>query len=215
MKKEDIYLNQPARNIFHYKGMEIENHHEVYEPAEDTFLLLDTIVIDKNDNVLEIGTGCGIIALECARHGADVICTDINPYAIKLAERNYNKNKDKLDGVIDFRCGDLFSVLRKDEKFDVIIFNPPYLPTHVDEQVDKWFDVATDGGSDGLKIINRFINDLNKYLKHNGHAYFVFSSFSNSSKLNYILTKNKLNANLLSSKWFDDERIEIYCINPQ
>ncbi|MCK4995751.1 MAG: hypothetical protein KAR55_02585, partial [Thermoplasmatales archaeon] len=64
------------KNSFHYKSLLIETHSEVYDPAEDTYLLLDAIDIKKNDSVLEIGTGCGIIALECARIGANVICTD-------------------------------------------------------------------------------------------------------------------------------------------
>ena len=205
-------MNQSSRNIFHYKGLSIETNSEVYEPAEDTFLLLEAIEIDKKDKVLEIGTGCGIIGIESARRGAEVVCSDINPHAIRIAESNYKKNKDKLEGIIDFRQGDMFSILKNDEKFDKIIFNPPYLPTYSDDEVGGWFDVATDGGRNGLKLIKRFIDNLDKYLKNNGHAYFVLSSLSNTKKLKYFLFSNKLIGQVLISKWFDDERLDVYCI---
>lgn len=200
---------------FTYKELIIETHHEVYEPAEDTFLLLEAIKINKNDRILEFGTGCGIIALECARHGVKVVCTDINPYAIELAKRNFQKNQTLLKGEIEFREGSLFSVIKKDEKFDVIIFNPPYLPTKSDEQIGGWFDIAVNGGIDGLRIIEQFLNSVKKHISKNGHAYFVFSSLSNQKKLNKIISANRLNAEIISSQWFDDEKIDVYCIDSQ
>jgi len=208
-------LNQPPSKTFHYKGLVIETHHEVYEPAEDTFLLLEAIKIEKNDKVLEVGTGCGIIALECARRGAKVVCTDSNSYAVKLAKRNFQENQFLLKEKVDFRKGSLFSVIKNDEKFDVIIFNPPYLPTKSGEQVGGWFDVAVNGGIDGLKIIEQFLNNVKKHLSKNGHGYFVYSSLSNQTKLNNILSANRLNAEIVSSQWFDDERIDVYCIHSQ
>jgi len=81
---------------FHFNDLIIKLHPEVYDPAEDTFLLIEAINVAKGDCVLDIGTGCGLIALECARLGANVICTDINPYAVKLAKNNYLKNKFKI-----------------------------------------------------------------------------------------------------------------------
>ncbi len=205
-------MNSTNHKTFNYKGLNINLHPEVYEPAEDTFLLLKAINIKKNNYVLEIGTGCGIIALECARRGAEVVCTDSNPYAVKLAQRNFRENQFLLKGRIEFRKGSLFSVLKNDEKFDVIIFNPPYLPTKSDERIGGWFDIATNGGIDGLKIIEQFLNGVKKHLSKNGHAYFIFSSLSNQKKLNNILSLNGLNAEIMSSQWFDDERIDVYCI---
>lgn len=208
-------MNHQNHKIFHYKGLNVKLHPEVYEPAEDTFLLLEAIKIDKNDKVLEIGTGCGIISLECARRGAKVVCTDINPYAIELAKKNFLENQFLLNEKIEFRKGSLFSIIKNNERFDVIIFNPPYLPTNSSEQVDKWFDVAVDGGIDGLKIIEQFLESVKKHLTKNGLAYFVYSSLSNQKKLNNILSINGLNAEKVSSQWFDDEKIDVYCVQSQ
>ena len=200
------------KNSFHYKSLLIEIHSEVYDPVEDTYLLLDAIDIKKNDSVLEIGTGCGIIALECARIGANVICTDINPIAVELVKKNYLMNQSLLNGNFDIRLGDLFSPLLSSETFDVIIFNPPYLPTKKDEHVGGWYDVALNGGKFGLDVTKRFIEGLSKFLKKNGKAYFIFSSLSDKKKLEQIIKKNKLDSEIILNKKFDDETLSVYLL---
>ena len=89
---KDCHLDK----IFHFKGLKIGIYPEVYEPAEDTFQLIEAIEVNKGDTVFEIGTGCGIVSLDCARIGAEVICSDINPNAVKLVKYNYQKNKPLL-----------------------------------------------------------------------------------------------------------------------
>jgi len=207
LKKED------TSKVFHYKDFIIELHPEVYDPAEDTFLLLEAINIKKDDSVLEIGTGCGLIALECARLGANVICTDINPYAVELVKKNYLMNQNILKGNFEVRIGDLFSPVLSSEIFDVIIFNPPYLPTKKEELVGGWFDKATAGGKSGLLYTKRFIEELPIYLKDNGSAYFIFSTLSNRENLDLIFKKTKLYYEIIKCQNFNDETIDVYLIN--
>ena len=208
------FKNNHSVKTFHFKGLIIDFYPEVYEPAEDTFQLIESVEVKEGDTVLEIGTGCGIVALECARIGAEVICSDLNPHAVKLAKRNYLTDKSSLKGSVEIRQGDLFSVLNKDERFDVIIFNPPYLPTQPEDRMGGtgWFDIATDGGVDGLEITKRFINGLNKHLKKTGHAYFVFSSLSDRKKLDEYIFNAGLKSEIILSRLFDDEQIDVYCI---
>jgi release factor glutamine methyltransferase len=164
---------------------------------------------------LEIGTGCGIIALECARIGAKVICSDINSLATALVKRNYQRNKSLIKGHIEVRLGDLFKVVKNNEKFDVIIFNPPYLPTKRSDYTggSGWFDVATDGGVDGLSLTKKFIEELKAFLKRQGKAYFIFSSLSDRKKLENILLKSNYRYKIVKSQKFLDETIEVYQIN--
>lgn len=208
MKKNILSKN------FHYNNLIIELHPEVYKPAEDTFLLLESIQIKTGDNVLEIGTGCGIIALECASKEANVVCTDINPYAVALAKSNYKRNKSFIKGRFEVRKGDLFSTINDNEKFDVIIFNPPYLPTKKNDLVggSGWFDIATNGGINGLRLTKRFIDGISKYLSNNGRAYFLFSSLSNKKDINLYISKSSLKAKIVSRYSFNDETIYVYCI---
>ena len=207
-------INENLSKTFHYKELIIETHPEVYDPAEDTYLLLDAIDIKKDDSVLEIGTGCGIIALECARIGANVICTDINPFAVELVKKNYLMNQKILTGNFEVRIGDLFTPIVSGEKFDKIIFNPPYLPTRKEDLIkgSGWFDIATNGGKDGLLITKRFLEEIHKYLNKNGRAYFVFSSLSDQKKLKTYLSNLNLNTKVLSTHHFNDESLDIYCV---
>jgi release factor glutamine methyltransferase len=203
---------KPSNKTFHYNGLAIELHSEIYEPAEDTFQLLEVLEVNECDRVLEIGTGCGIIALECARRGAKVVCTDINPHAVELTQSNYSKNLSLLKGNVQVRCGNLFSVVKPGERFDVVIFNPPYLPTRAKDRIggSGWFDVATDGGATGLVVTKRFIEGLHKHLNKNGRAYFVFSSLSDRKKLDKYLSNARLKSEIVLSRRFNDEKIDIY-----
>jgi len=202
------------KKVFIYKGLSIELHPEVYDPAEDTFLLLDSIEVGKDDAVFEIGTGCGIIALDCARKGANVICSDINKKAADLALHNYEKNKNKIKGDFEVRHGNLFDVLKMDEVFDIIIFNPPYLPIKRDEKIQghEWLDLATDGGRDGLQKTKSFIREVGQYLKEQGRAYFIFSNLSDRKKLDFVLKKNVFEFKIKKSQRFLNETIEVYKI---
>ena len=200
--------------IFHYHDLVIETHPEVYNPAEDTFLLLETLHTDSNDTVLELGTGCGLIALDCARKGSHVICTDINPFAVQLTRRNIKRNQPRLRGSIEIRQGNLFSVLHEKDLFSVIIFNPPYLPTKKQEKIGGWFDIATDGGRNGLSVTKQFIQGLKQHLLNAGRAYFIFSSLSSRLTLEYYLKNEQLSSRIVARRKFDGEELDVYCVSP-
>ena len=160
----------------HYKirGVELSigDHPDVYPPAEDTFLLLEALE-PGDGRVLELGTGTGIIAIFCARKGASVTATDINPHAVRLARRNAAAN-----GVsVEVLRADLFEGIR--EVFDLIVFNPPYLPTAPEDVTgDRWLDASVSGGPDGLEIIRRFFAGLDRHLAVGASACVLTSSHS-------------------------------------
>lgn len=207
-----ILLDSSYDKTFHFNDLEIDINSKVYDPSEDSFLLLEFLKFIPKQKILEIGTGCGLISLESCRCGANVICTDLNPFAVKLTQRNIKKNKNLLSGNIEVREGDLFSVIKSGELFDVIIFNPPYLPTTKKEKIDKWLDLATDGGKDGLFVIKRFVKDVKKYLNSKGQTYFIFSSLSDRVKLEKYLKEESLSYEVVFSRRFNDESLDIYCI---
>ncbi len=200
-----------------FKNLKIELHPEVYKPAEDTFLLIDSIKLSVGDTVFEAGSGTGLIAIYCSSLGANVVCCDINPIAVELIKKNYLLNQNLLRGNIDVRIGSLFSVLNYKDSFDVIVFNPPYLPTIKEDLVggSGWFDTAVSGGIDGLNIIKRFIDQVSGFLKKNGRIYFVFSSLSDKDKLKIIIEKNNFIFEIVNSCRFDDETIYVYKLEIQ
>jgi len=150
----------------------------VYEPAEDTFLLADNLDVCGGDVVLDMGTGCGILAILSALKASRVVAIDVNPNAVKCAKENARRN-DVLDK-IDFICGDLFNPLRENLCFTLIIFNPPYLPS--EEKPEEWLEYAWAGGVDGRSVIDRFLMALPRHLKHGGRLLMVQSSLSDIEK---------------------------------
>ena len=197
---------------FHFNGLTITLHPDVYEPAEDTFQLLETLAITPKDTILELGTGCGIISLECARQGCTVVCTDLNPYAVELTKENIKQNQHLLKGTIEVHYGNLFEPIKKHERFTIIIFNPPYLPTKPFERIggNGWIDLATDGGKNGLSTTKRFIKEIPNHLQKNGYATFIYSSLADRTTLTKSLIATKVHAEIVSTRHFNDETLEVY-----
>ncbi len=164
--------------MLEYNGLIIHTHPEVYEPAEDSFLLAKNLDIKGTDNVLEIGTGTGFIAMVASKKTGKVIATDISDYAIKCAVKNAVTNKAYN---IELRKGDLFEPVCG-EKFDLILFNTPYLPTSEDEKLNDELNAAFDGGLKGREIIDQFLNDVNDHLNEKGRVQLVQSSLANNKE---------------------------------
>lgn len=182
-------------------GLQIKTSGRVYEPAEDTFLLISALQKSdlKNKTVLEIGTGSGIVALFAAQLAKSVIAVDINPNAVKCAKENAARNKIKN---IKFKKSDLFKNIS--EKFDIIIFNPPYLP---DEPITQ--DIALDGGPDGRKVIERFLICAPKFLNPKGKILLLESSLSHYEKTLEHIKKIGLSAEIVTRQKFDWEELVV------
>ena len=165
----------------------------VYEPAEDTFLMLDTIkqlsdigYLDfSGKKVLELGTGVGLIGLWIAINAPTipkyVVTTDISSQAIRCAHNNAELNSATN---VNMLCGDLFSVFGRKAKFDFIIFNPPYVPstTDISKKSLDWEERAWDGGVDGRKLIDQFLHSFPDYIKDTGIVLILHSSLNQIEK---------------------------------
>lgn len=160
-----------------YNGIEYTECSEVYPPAEDTFLLIDNLMVESSDNVLEIGTGTGLVSISASYKCREVTSTDINPHAIKCAKNNIKLNARDNITVIE---SDLFENIN--DEYDLILFNTPYLPVIEEEHVDDDYSKAWDGGENGREVIDKFIKEAPQYLKKDGKIQLVQSSFSDNEK---------------------------------
>lgn len=159
-------------------NFQLKKNELVYEPAEDSYLLAENLDISPGDSVLEIGTGSGIVAMYASKLTDKITVTDINFNAIELAEENF-----KINGIqnIEILLGNLFEVV-ENRKFDVILFNTPYLPTDKDDIFDDELNYAFDGGGDGRKIIDLFLNEVRNHLNTKGKVQMIQSSLSDIEK---------------------------------
>jgi len=163
----------------------------VYEPAEDSFLLAEKMTVKENYAVLDMGTGCGILAVLAAEKAESVVAVDVNPYAIECANRNAETNGVKER--IDFRHGDLFQQIKQNESFSLILFNSPYLPSEPDEE-RSWIGKAWAGGSNGRKVIDRFVMDAPNFLAAEGRIQLVQSSLSDVNRTIQMFSERNLRA---------------------
>jgi release factor glutamine methyltransferase len=144
-----------------------------YEPREDSFLMLEALAESSLHGlrILDMGTGSGILAAYCARRGADVTASDIDIEAIRALQLT----SDRMGISIKFVTCDLFSKIH--ERFDIIVFNPPYLPS------STIGDRTTEGGKHGTEVINRFLDELTQHLVGNGRGMLVVSSLNDPEHL--------------------------------
>jgi len=164
----------------------------VYTPREDSRLLAKQ-VLEKNiegKKCLDIGTGTGIIAEKMAKSGAEKTeATDTNPEALKKAEKKLKKYEN-----VEIHQSDLFEQVHG--KFDLICFNPPYLPES-NEDKDTEGEETWNGGESGKELTEKFLDQADKYLKENGEILFVVSSLSDFRVDGYdVIDTKKL--------WFED-----------
>lgn len=158
-------------------SLEFEVEKPLLVPRPETEHLVEAALQHLKDHptehphVLEIGTGTGCVAISIARQapGARVTATDIHPTALAIARKNALRHQTALD----LRAGDLFTPIGADERFEVIVSNPPYVESvewcllspvirlHEDPR-------ALLGGPDGLDLIRRIIPGARKHLVHNG-----------------------------------------------
>jgi predicted Ser/Thr protein kinase/methylase of polypeptide subunit release factors len=194
---------------------------EVYEPREDSFLLKKYVEIYSGGICLDIGTGSGIQALAASENCGFVVAVDISQKALEYCIKNIKSEK------ILFLKSDLFSFFKKKfivlenglfkgfhdkkknetNKFDTIIFNPPYLP-----EDGKYPDVALDGGKKGHETIAGFLKDAGKFLAEDGKILLLFSSFTNKEKVDELTGKNNFKFTELEKKHISFEDLFVYLI---
>jgi release factor glutamine methyltransferase len=165
----------------------------IYDPAEDSFLLAENLTIKRGDRVLDMGTGCGILAIFATEKAAEVVAVDINPYAVHCAKENAKANH--VGGKILFVQGDLFAPIKMAEQFDLILFNAPYLPSK-DVQSESWLERAWAGGQKGRQVIDRFACESPKYLKKGGSILLVQSTLSDVSETLHRFREGGLEADV-------------------
>ena len=182
---------------------EIETDDLVYIPSDDTFLLAENLEIKEGQSVLEIGTGSGLVSMYASLLTDDVTATDINYNALELAEKNFKLNNIN---TIKLEFGDLFEPV-KDKKFDVILFNTPYLPTDSEDIINDDLNYAFDGGLDGRKVIDRFINEVSNHLNDKGIVQIIQSSLSDNDRTLDMFDRNGFVAEIAESEKFFFEEI--------
>jgi release factor glutamine methyltransferase len=168
----------------------------VYDPAEDSFFFAENLDVKAADRILDMGTGCGLLGILVAEKGNDVLAVDINPYALRCAKHNAQLNK--VDNKLSFLRSDLFSGLYELKKFDLILFNAPYVISE-DCETNFWLGRSWAGGSNGRLIIDRFVGQVSCYLNKFGQIFLLQSNFAGVDDTILGFSRKRLKARVMAT----------------
>ena len=174
---------------------------ETEELANNILIYYDRMFKGEKVKVLDLGTGSGAIAIALKKEEDNMIvfASDISEDAIEEAKKSAKLN----DAEIDFRVGSWFDPFSEDEKFDIIVSNPPYLTTseYVEDIVkNNEPDVALYGGSDGLKFYRIILENAKKHLKENKFIIGFEHGYDKKDELNIIIKSHFSDVKIVNLK---------------
>ncbi len=158
-------------------GRDFFVNHNVLDPRPDSETLIELVVKkipkEKAIKILEIGVGSGCLIITLLQHflSSSGIALDISQKALEIAQKNAINHK--INNRVEFLESDLFTALNKNHKFDLIISNPPYIPSaeiaQLQDEVKKYEPIlALDGGIDGLDFYRKIASQAKEFLCENG-----------------------------------------------
>jgi release factor glutamine methyltransferase len=171
----------------------------MYCPSEDTYFMEDILANYRGKIALEIGIGSGYLTRILCTNFEFVVGTDIDINSIMYAKNNTLANiSNKL-----LVCSDLGLPLKC--KFDLIISNPPYLPT----EFGNLDDTAVYGGKKGIELTIRLLRSIQLQLSERGKIVIMRSTLSDLKKMDDFIDELFLNNKIIAKKTFFFESLEI------
>jgi release factor glutamine methyltransferase len=198
-----------------------EDYSRVYEPSDDTFLLCDALEQDRALLqlqgplvALEIGSGSGCVItflallLRAGNVHTHCMATDINPDAAHMTQATAQDNGVLVDVVQTSLVDGLLE--RLTGKVDVLLFNPPYVPTPDDEVGKSGIEASWAGGEDGRVVIDKFLPLLPQLLSAQGKCYLVLVEDNKPKQIaRFLATEYQLKAEIVIKRQACNEALQI------
>lgn len=207
----------PIEHITHQKEFMKLNFfvdENVLIPRQDTEILVEEVIkIAQKTNakkILDLCTGSGAIAVSLAKYlpETEITAIDISNEALKIAKKNAISNQ--VENQITFISSDMFTNLN-DEKFDIIVSNPPYIKRNVieslDEEVKKEPYIALDGGEDGLYFYKKIVKESYQYLKYGGYLCLEIGFDQKIDVIELIENEEKFENTYSKKDLYDNDRV--------
>lgn len=188
-------LHIPLQHITHeqeFMGFEFYVDENVLVPRQDTEVLVEEVlkIAKPQSKILDMCTGSGCIAISIKKltESSSVCASDISEKAIQIARRNADNNKADIKII----HSDLFENIN--DKYDIIVSNPPYIPTKIIDTLSKEVKnhdpfMALDGKEDGLFFYRNIIKQSRNYLNNKGYLCFEIG-FDQGKDVSQIMKEN-------------------------
>lgn len=198
----------------------VSQHPEVYEPCDDSFALVDALLADRSNILnlqprfcLELGCGSGYviaslaIMLQQESSGTQYFATDINPHAVETTAATLEAHGVHAEIV----CTDLASGLEKRlaGTMDVIVVNPPYVPTPEEEVGCEGITASWAGGENGRKVIDRILPVAHNLLSEKGWLYMVTLSANNPSQICMMMREMGYASRIVVQRSTEEESLHV------
>lgn len=200
----------PLQHIVGYQdfmSLRFKVNNNVLVPRFDTEVLVEEALKHVHDGmrILDMCTGSGCILVSILKYSNDCcgVGVDISGKALEVAKENADiLLSDRTDVDVTFIKSDLFNELNKENKFDVVVSNPPYIQTEVIKTLDsevKDHDpiIALDGGRDGLDFYRRIIDNAGDYLNPGGVIIFEIGYDEAQEVLNLLGRAGYINVSVI------------------
>jgi release factor glutamine methyltransferase len=172
----------------------------LYIPAEDSYLLAETVKLYSGENALEIGVGTGIVLDKLCNSFKVVIGTDIHFDSLIFCHNNLSKT-------VSLVCCDAASALTG--KFDLIVSNPPYLP----QDNSGTSDPAVYGGLYGYELVLHFVRSSLPLLNIQGKILIVVSNLSDIIQINSLVEPMNLDVRIVGRRKLFFETLYVFEIS--
>ena len=207
----------PLEHITHQREFMKLNffvNENVLIPRQDTEILVEEVMnIAKKTNaktILDLCTGSGAIAVSLAKYlpNTEITALDISQEALKVAKKNAISNE--VENQITFISSDLFTNL-ENQKFDIIVSNPPYIKEGVMKELDKEVkmepELALNGGKDGLYFYRKIVSNAYQYLKYKGYLCLEIGFDQKIDVIELIENEEKFENTYSKKDLYDNDRI--------
>lgn len=198
----------------------VRSHPEVYDPCDDSFALVDALLADRANLLehhpsicVEVGCGSGYVITSLALllgkedSGSYYIATDINPHAVSVTRETLEAHGCHAEVVNTDIASGLENRLAR--SVDVMVVNPPYVPTPEEEVGCYGIASAWAGGENGRSVINRILPVADNLLSDKGWLYLVTLSANNPLELCLQMRKKGYASRIILQRSTEEESLHV------
>ncbi|XP_073002420.1 uncharacterized protein [Typha latifolia] len=195
-------------------------HPDVYEPCDDSFALVDALLADRANLLqqqprlcMEVGCGSGYVITSLAimlnqlGSGVQYFATDINMHAVESTRATLEAHGVHSEIV----STDIASALEKrlSSMIDVVVVNPPYVPTPAEEVGCEGITASWAGGENGRQVIDRILPIADKLLSEKGWLYMVTLMANNPSQICHLMRGKGYASRIVLQRSTDEESLHV------